>query len=136
MVRESKGMLDKLLMVLGIVLVAIGLIFACDQLFPHLWSAIEHSLYVLACIMWPLAFIISAVLLVLAARNKDLSLSENFGYRRSARNCKIAGVCGGFAEYLELDAGLVRIIALVLLFASGFTEGLLYLLIWLVVPKE
>ncbi|MGX7405393.1 phage shock protein C (PspC) family protein [Aerococcus urinaehominis] len=34
---------------------------------------------------------------------------------RSAYNKKIAGVCGGIAEYLGIDAGLVRFIAVILL---------------------
>ena len=129
MVNESKSTLNKVLMAAGIILVVLGLMQAFSQLFPHLWTTIQHSLSMLARIMWPLAFIAAGVLLVIAARNPAFHLGESIGYRRSASNCKIAGVCGGFAEYLEVDAGLVRLIAIVLLFVSGFTAGLLYLLI-------
>lgn len=135
MVNESKGTLNKVLMAVGIALVVIGLMQVFSQLFPSLWSTIQHSLFMLARIMWPLAIIASGILLVIAARRPEFRLGESIEYRRSASNCKIAGVCGGFAEYLKVDAGLVRLIAIVLLFASGFTAGFLYLLIWLLVPK-
>jgi phage shock protein C len=46
---------------------------------------------------------------------------------------KIAGVCGGFAEYLELDATLVRILWLMLVFFGGW--GILgYIIAWIVMP--
>ncbi len=49
-------------------------------------------------------------------------------------NRKIAGVCGGVAEYLGIDPTIVRIIWLVLVFGYGF--GLIaYLLCWLLFPK-
>ena len=52
----------------------------------------------------------------------------------SRRDRKIGGVCGGIAEYFGIDATLVRIITLVLIFAVG--SGLmLYLIAWLVMPS-
>ncbi|WP_374685619.1 PspC domain-containing protein [Promineifilum sp.] len=47
----------------------------------------------------------------------------------------IAGVCTGLARYLELDPTLVRLI-FVLLFIFGLSGGLLYLILWLVMPME
>ncbi len=47
---------------------------------------------------------------------------------------KIAGVCGGFAEYLELDATLVRLIWVMLALLGGW--GLIgYAIAWLVMPE-
>ena len=51
----------------------------------------------------------------------------------SRTNRKIGGVCGGIAEYFGLDATLVRIITLILIFAVG-SGLLLYLLAWLIMP--
>ena len=52
----------------------------------------------------------------------------------SARDKKIAGVCGGIAEYFGVDATLVRVITVVL--ALCFGGGLLaYLLAWVIMPK-
>ena len=50
-------------------------------------------------------------------------------------DCKIAGVCGGLAKYLNIDPTVVRIIFLVLLF-MGLCGGLIYLIIWLCAPEE
>jgi len=48
-------------------------------------------------------------------------------------NRKFGGVCGGIAEYFGVDTTLIRIIALVLIFAVG--SGLmLYLIAWLIMP--
>ncbi len=49
-------------------------------------------------------------------------------------NKKIAGVCGGVAEYLGIDPTIVRIIWLVLVLFCGV--GLLaYLICWILFPK-
>ncbi len=51
----------------------------------------------------------------------------------SAEDKKIAGVCGGLAEYLEVDSTLVRV-GWVLLALAGF--GLIgYPLAWLIIPS-
>lgn len=53
----------------------------------------------------------------------------------SSENKKIAGVCGGIAEYFGIDATIVRI-ALVIFIALGGSGLLLYLIGWLVMPKR
>lgn len=46
----------------------------------------------------------------------------------------MGGVCGGLADYLNVDVVVPRIIAVALLFSgSGF---LLYLIAWIVIPEE
>jgi phage shock protein C len=58
-------------------------------------------------------------------------------YRRltlSVTDKKIAGVCGGMAEYFGVDVTLVRLIAVVLALLGG--SGLIiYLVAWLIMPK-
>ncbi|MCA9866736.1 MAG: PspC domain-containing protein [Anaerolineales bacterium] len=47
----------------------------------------------------------------------------------------IAGVCAGLANYLGVDATVVRLIFVLLaLFAAGGV--LLYLILWLIMPME
>ena len=54
---------------------------------------------------------------------------------RSPKDSKIAGVCGGFADYLELDSTLVRILWLMIAFFGGW--GLIgYVIAWIVMPEE
>lgn len=54
---------------------------------------------------------------------------------RSAKNRVIAGVCGGLGDYLGIDAGLVRIFFVLLGIGRGFGV-LIYLLLWLLIPRE
>ena len=48
----------------------------------------------------------------------------------------IGGVCNGIAEAAHLEVILVRIIAGVLLFFSAGIVGVVYLIMWAVVPAE
>jgi phage shock protein C len=54
---------------------------------------------------------------------------------RSRTNRKLAGVCGGLAEYFNLDATLIRVlfVALAVLGGSGIV---LYLAMWIIVPNQ
>lgn len=55
---------------------------------------------------------------------------------RSKTDRKIAGVCGGIAEYFGIDPTIVRIIALVLLLPGGLPGFVPYLIMWVVVPEK
>ena len=59
-------------------------------------------------------------------------MSENKLSR--SNNKMIGGVCAGIAEYLGLDPTIVRIVWVLLLFFAGFGI-LLYLILWIVMPK-
>jgi phage shock protein C len=52
---------------------------------------------------------------------------------RSSTDKKIAGVCGGLAEYFDLDPTLVRILWLLLIFFGG-TGVLAYVILWIALP--
>jgi phage shock protein PspC (stress-responsive transcriptional regulator) len=54
---------------------------------------------------------------------------------RSKTERMIGGVCGGLAEFLKLDATLVRLFFLLLLLIPG--PGLvIYLIMWVITPLE
>ncbi|MDR0906471.1 MAG: PspC domain-containing protein [Oscillospiraceae bacterium] len=54
--------------------------------------------------------------------------------RRSGTDKKLAGVCGGLAEYFNISSTLVRLIVVLLALAYG--GGLLaYILAALIIPK-
>ena len=53
---------------------------------------------------------------------------------RSSTDKKIAGVCGGLAEYLDIDSTVIRLIW-VLAFFFGGAGGLAYLILWVVLPE-
>jgi len=50
-------------------------------------------------------------------------------------NRKIAGVCAGLANYLNLDATLVRIAMVTAAIAGGF-GFIAYLIAWIAMPKD
>jgi phage shock protein PspC (stress-responsive transcriptional regulator) len=50
---------------------------------------------------------------------------------------KIAGVCGGLAEYMEIDPTLVRLVAVVLGVITGVVPFLIaYLIAWAIIPAR
>ena len=54
---------------------------------------------------------------------------------RSQTNRQVAGVCGGLAEHFNLDATLIRVLFVVLAVLGG--SGLIiYVAMWIIVPKE
>jgi phage shock protein C len=54
---------------------------------------------------------------------------------RDIVNKKIAGVCAGFARYLDVDVVLVRVLWLAVAICTG-VGFLAYLAAWIVMPKE
>ncbi len=54
---------------------------------------------------------------------------------RSVNDKKIAGVCGGFGEYFDIDSTIIRLVwvALVLAVGSGIIA---YILAWIIVPEQ
>lgn len=48
----------------------------------------------------------------------------------------IAGVCGGLAEYFDIDPVIVRLVAVLLLLPGGLPGLVPYLILWVVVPEN
>ncbi len=56
---------------------------------------------------------------------------------RSRRNSMIAGVCGGLANWLGWDPTLVRLLyVLVSVLSAAFPGIIVYILLWVLMPKE
>jgi len=56
--------------------------------------------------------------------------------RRSKKNRMIAGVCGGLAEYFEIDPTMMRAIYVIISILSiAFPGTLIYIILWLIVPE-
>jgi phage shock protein C len=54
---------------------------------------------------------------------------------RSRINSMIGGVCGGLGEYLNVDPTIMRLVAVLLVFANGV--GLLaYIIAWIIIPRN
>jgi|GEM_PF-255450 len=55
---------------------------------------------------------------------------------RSGREKIVGGVCGGIAEYFDIDPVIVRILYLIFLIASFGTMVLLYVALWIIIPRN
>lgn len=55
--------------------------------------------------------------------------------KRSLTNRFIAGVCGGIAEYFEIDSTIVRILFAISLLCGG-AGILIYLISWFLMPQN
>jgi len=55
--------------------------------------------------------------------------------RRSITNRMIGGVCGGLADYLEVDPTSIRLLFVAFAFVGG-SGIILYLVLWMVMPEE
>jgi phage shock protein PspC (stress-responsive transcriptional regulator) len=49
---------------------------------------------------------------------------------------KIGGVCGGIAEYLDVDPTLVRIGYAALTLFTAFCGVILYPILWIIMPEK
>jgi len=50
---------------------------------------------------------------------------------------KLGGVCGGIAEYLEVDPTVVRLLAVVVDLLTGVIPGLVgYFIAWMIIPRK
>jgi phage shock protein C len=54
---------------------------------------------------------------------------------RSKKDRVLGGVAGGLGEYFEVDSTLIRLIFIILFFSGG-TGLLLYLVLWLIMPSK
>ena len=69
--------------------------------------------------------------------NQPVPAADRRVLRRSVTNRQIAGVCGGLAEYFEVDATAVRLVWVILSIFCGVIIGgvIAYLLAWLIIPQ-
>ncbi|MCI0531284.1 MAG: PspC domain-containing protein [candidate division Zixibacteria bacterium] len=54
---------------------------------------------------------------------------------RSSQEKVIGGVCGGIGKYLDIDPVLVRLVWVLAVILAG-TGLLLYIIAWILIPKE
>ncbi|WP_072807479.1 PspC domain-containing protein [Rhodococcoides yunnanense] len=55
---------------------------------------------------------------------------------RSDSQKMVAGVCGGVAEYFEIDVNLVRVLTVIGAFLSFGTVALVYIAAWMLMPQR
>jgi phage shock protein PspC (stress-responsive transcriptional regulator) len=78
-----------------------------------------------------------AAWILMPARTETVPASGRRRLARSATDRKVAGVCGGLAEYFGVDATPIRLLWVILSILCGAVIGglLAYLLAWLIMPR-
>ena len=56
--------------------------------------------------------------------------------RRPIKRRKVAGVCIGIANYLNVDVVVIRLLMVFLFLPGGLPGFFTYLISWIVIPKE
>ena len=59
-----------------------------------------------------------------------------YGLTRPFEGKKIAGVCAGFARYLDVDVTLIRIVWLLFVILPPVPGILAYIVCWIVMPQD
>jgi phage shock protein PspC (stress-responsive transcriptional regulator) len=80
-----------------------------------------------------LAYIVMWIMVPAKGEAREVSPGRRLHLSRSER--KIAGVCGGLGEFLDVDPILFRVTFVVLAFFGGLGI-VLYIALWLVMPEE
>lgn len=56
---------------------------------------------------------------------------------RSKKDRKLCGICGGLAQYIDLDSTIIRLIVVVLSLCTAIVGALLvYIIAALIIPEE
>lgn len=119
----------------GVALLVIGAWLLIERVFGWLPVSLVRVVTVLAGIGWPLVLVGLGVLLIMKARTGGWNMSGRKLYR-SRTDRKIGGVVAGFADYLNVDATLARLVYAVLTLLTGFWPGfLIYVIAMIVVPE-
>jgi phage shock protein PspC (stress-responsive transcriptional regulator) len=79
----------------------------------------------------------AAWILLPEASPMEYPVSTGLRLMRSRSNRRVAGVCGGLAEYFGVDATMVRlIVAILTIYPGAILLGVaVYLIAWLVIPS-
>jgi phage shock protein PspC (stress-responsive transcriptional regulator) len=79
-----------------------------------------------------------AAWLVIPEDTGEVPLAHGRRLMRSTADSKIAGVCGGLAEYFGVDSTPIRLLWVILSILCGAVIGgvIAYLIAWVIVPKR
>jgi phage shock protein C len=73
---------------------------------------------------------------IFAPKSNFITMNNKKLYR-SLADKKLCGVCGGIAEYFELDPTIIRLLWVVMtLFTAAFPGVLAYIICALIVPQQ
>jgi phage shock protein PspC (stress-responsive transcriptional regulator) len=127
---------NRIALIIGGILVVLGLWQLARHFFGNFFAALWNVIGIVIGVLGSVVIVVIGILLLVAARKDKLQFPKGKKLYRSTGNKKIAGVCGGIAEYFNTDHATIRIIALVLAVISWYIVIPLYLVLWAVVPPD
>ena len=103
------------------------------------WNAIQRGLGTLFSYLWPVALICAGLYVVWAAMTGRLTGVSTVDWKkpfgRSVTDRRIAGVCGGVAQFLGIDPAIVRVLVLILFVVSPAFTVLAYIAAAIFIPE-
>lgn len=143
---STQSGLNILLIGIGVFLIVVGALVLLPVVFGPFWHPFRAAMDIFSRLFWPVFLIVAGIFVVSMARNSTKDEGEIVMERpsvpprgtrlmRSSRNRLIGGVCGGIAEYFNVDPTLVRIIAVILALLPG-PAVLAYLIAWIIIPLD
>jgi len=110
-------------------------------------------IYVIACIIWPTLIIVyfvsywclkkdnnSGRLKAMVNESRTFDQLKRLDYKRplyrKPNDRKIAGVCSGIADYLNINPFVVRLLTFFSVFVFGPFTFFAYIVFWMVMPKR
>jgi phage shock protein C len=120
----------------GVVLVVLGAWLLLERVFAPLIWPLQWALDILGRIGWPIVLIGIGLLLILRARGAGWNRSGR-PLMRSRTDRIVGGVLGGFADYMNIDPTVMRVIFVIFTVLTGVWWGvLLYVLAMIVLPED
>lgn len=103
------------------------------------WNALQRMVGTVFSYLWPIALICAGLYLVWAAKSGRLKGVTNIDWRkpfgRSVTDKRIAGVCGGIAQFLGIDSTIVRVLVVILFVISPAFTVLAYIVAAIFIPR-
>ena len=109
-------------------------------------------IYVIACLIWPTLIIVyfvaywclkkdnSGRLKAMVNESRTFDQLKKIDYRRplyrNQDDRKIAGVCSGIADFLNINPFVVRLLAFLSVFVFGPFTFFAYIVFWMVMPRR
>ncbi|MCA9735251.1 MAG: PspC domain-containing protein [Deferribacteres bacterium] len=133
----------------GLALIVFGFLLLVDEIdFPFNFHALRFHSHLDFGMVLSLLFVGLGIYLLINKDNEKGDLSKLISSKkegsgstkklvRSTTERKIAGVCGGLAEYFNVDVSFVRIGYIVFAFASAFFVAIiLYIVMIIAIPED
>lgn len=142
-------------LIIGVILILVGLAFLSSNwqwtyfhFKPFHWN-IFRPWFMGWDKLWPLIIILIGVLYIYhilksdkKSDTKESTITSNAAvsidrkFTRSRKEKMIGGVCGGLAEFINIDPVIVRILWIVITLFSGFIFGVIvYIILLIIIPE-